>query len=51
LRAAPHDEQKFDPGGFRWPHWWQNTAGRVSMTPYPGNRTLDVNPGVKGVSP
>ncbi len=43
VREAPHDEQKFEPGGLRWPHWLQNTAGRVSTPPYPGNRTLDVN--------
>src|SRR3954469_15524713 len=24
-RAAPHDRQKFDPSGLRWPHWLQNT--------------------------
>src|SRR5439155_25222728 len=40
LRAAPHDEQKFEPGGLRWPHWLQNTAGRVSTALYLGNRTL-----------
>src|SRR5947208_48537 len=28
LRAAPHDEQKFEPGGLRWPHWLQNTSGK-----------------------
>jgi hypothetical protein len=32
-----------EPGGLRWPHWLQNTAGRVSTPPYPGNLTLDVN--------
>jgi hypothetical protein len=32
-----------EPGGLRWPHWLQNTAGRVSTPLYPGNLTLDVN--------
>jgi len=28
-RAAPHDRQKFEPGGLRWPHWLQNTSQRL----------------------
>jgi len=26
LKAAPHDEQKFAPGGFLCPHWLQYTT-------------------------
>src|SRR5205823_1102461 len=36
-RAAPHDRQKFDPSGLRWPHWLQNTARG-----YPAKRQAQV---------
>jgi hypothetical protein len=28
-RAAPQDEQKFDPAGFLCPHWLQKTSATL----------------------
>ena len=33
-RIAPQDEQKFDPAGFRCPHWLQNTARGYRLPPF-----------------